>query len=387
MAEKKTVISGKLRTWSLDPTGEHARRYIHVSTTFEEASGYIVAKRFDALTGDGEQRSLVVTHALALKREVRGHNYTPTSVAASVREHQRQFIKTDKEGNVTITLRKGEVLCQADGNHRFAALRMLAEDFESDKKMYEMVMKLPIEAIVYLDGSPRRDFINLQRSKAVDPAHMQSIKLAEGLEIPEMVIANKVAWCLNEDMDSPYRLQIKFDSHGTYPMSISTFTSKGASGLSTSLVGLARMAMGFDDKVEARWLADVMLAGVKAIAADPDISAEGMPLCPPPNGNRGTATMLICPAICLAYRLLSEKRKEVTDADLMRLVAAAKGSLFRPCVSLSAQTKRALAGKFACEYFTDLDDGLHEGVPLGLLATVPPSSFDLSPLPKKKKGK
>jgi hypothetical protein len=261
---------------------------------------------------------------------------------------------------------------------------MLVEEFEKDKKLYEMVMGLPIELIIFLDGSPRRDFINLQKGRTVDSSHMQSIRIVEGLATPDETLADQVARCINGDMDSPYRFQIKFDSHGTYPMNVGTFTSKGASGLSTSLIGLARVGRSFDPNVDSRWLADVMLAAVDAISKEPDISAEGMPLCPPPNGNRGTATMLICPAICLAYRLLSEERKDITEADLSRVVAAAKGSLYRPCVSLTAQTKRGLAGKFACEYFSDLEEGIHDGIPVKLLESIPPSSFGISPLPRKK---
>jgi hypothetical protein len=199
---------------------------------------------------------------------------------------------------------------------------------------------------------------------------------------------------LQKDARSCFHLQIKFDSQGLYRLPITTLMAKGPSDLGSSLLGLARI--GIDGGAPSqtidtdRWLADRFIDIVKALEKDaPELLETGMLLAKPPEGTKGSATMLLGLGILLAYRTRMKGLETPEPVDVALLVKAAKNNLnAKADGKFSAQTKRMLLGEVAREYFADIkgeEVAKHEGIPVDLLRLFVTSAYACTPLPKEQR--
>jgi hypothetical protein len=416
-----TAIKGTVRVWGLT---ESKREYINVSTTYGEARLLFKSDPYSALSGKGEQRGIVENHAKRLRREMEAGTFTPCSFHVGVRKNQLknvQYEEVDGLRTATVPLDGLETLPLTNGGHRFQALNWIRDEAEKAVKdakaveakattdeakaeaanavvaaeaFLELVDNQPIEAMVLLNGSTQDDFINLQYGKPVDQAHMLSLKIARGQTNPKstpfLKLAFSIAKALNGgDANSPFYRQIRFDSRGFAALPISTLCPKGASDLSCSLTGLAKVGQGSKPAKSAEWLADVVNITYKILADKaPELIKEGKVLTPPPNGTKGSATLLIGVAVALAYRMMFLNEDKVSDRTKGVLVDAAKETLDNDVNgNFSGPAKRGLIGAFVKEFFSDLTNiEKHEGVPLELVKTISSSAYDVSPLPKAKKA-
>lgn len=387
-------ISGNYHVWSL--LG-HERGFADVTLTYKEAVEYIMPVRYNALTGRGEQRELFEAHVRKLRKEMEDGNYTPTQISAGLRKSHLASLVRQEDGTFELTVDSGDPLPQTDGGHRYEALsrieKSVRESLKKDPENVELnerldeILTLPIGVRIYFDGSPQRDFINLQAGRTVDAAHMLSMRIQQRvIDDPAFKIAFDVAKILLKADDSPFKGQIRLDSRGINPLPISTLCSKGASDLGTSLVGLAKIGL-FANK-KADWLANIIIDVYRAIATKcPAVLEGGKVLTTIANGgSKGSATMLVGVAVCAAYRLVKLGREWDQEEDANRLCQSVAYALYeRVNGRFSGPDKRKLLGDFAKDYFHDCCSGRHDGLPVELLRLLSPSAFGASPLPKPRK--
>jgi hypothetical protein len=335
---------------------------------------------------------------------MRAGTFTPTVVSAALDKHHRERLVLDEAaGTFSIEVESQDPLLSVDGNHRFEALGILAKQLDTElgkaegdeerdrlKKWLTQLMNLPVTVVVYFDGDPAIDFVNLQKGKPVDASHLKSLALLTGLDKdPASKLAHETARVLNRDNRSPFREHVRFDSRGCKALPISSLTATGASDLATSLLGLARVgkAHNKDAKFLAAALTDAFQALEDKSTALPEgegILEEGKLLTPVKNqGKKGSSTLLTGVGLCLAYRLVALSKDAADEVDLRRLVDAAEHTLNGTVEgNLSGPGKRELMRKFAREYFADLPGDRHQGVPVDLLRLLSCSAFGVDRLPK-----
>lgn len=393
-------ISGPAYTWEV--ARGHKRTFGVVTLPFGEAREVIAPVRYNALRGTGEQRDVIEPHARKIRQAMESGDYTPTPVSANLRQKHKGAL-TIAGGKFHLDVDPSDQLPQTDGNHRFEGLERIlkarqalvkaggitAEEAGKAAADVDLVLKAPVTITIYFDGSARKDFINLQLGRSVDAAHMLSLLIQEKYLEGEYRLAWETARLLAGHEDSPFHLVVRFDStarKGSYmrQVPISTLCSKGASDISTSLVGLARVA----PHREPQWLAFSVVAPYKTfLAKAPDLVLPGKVLTPPSKGGgKGSSTMLIGLGVCLAYRMLVLDHDLPTDEDLDLLVACAHKHLDREVAgNFSGPVKRALMGEFAEAFLGDIAGEKHHAVPTDLLRKLSCSSFAVPPLPKERK--
>jgi hypothetical protein len=417
------TLTGPYTTWELFDV---KRQYGTVQNLpYEAAVELIMPVRFNGQTGKGSQRDLVVAHVRKLKGEMRKGLYTPTNVSASCTDSHRKGLTLGADGQFGLTLDSEDPLNQSDGQHRFEAVRELAQELkerieeldegrEDDglgpKEKVELanccrwlaqIKTLPVTVTVYFDGNPARDFVALQMGKAVDASHLFSLSVQEKMATdPDLATARDVARQLHKQEGSPFQNCIRFDSRGSLPLPLKTLCATGASDLGVSLVGLAKVGRlgGHDRGVAfmARAVADAYRTLVKVDeemveSSDDDLGilGEKRVLTPMANGGtKGSSTMLVGVGVCLAYRLAALGRETATDEDLTLLADAARQTLDHPVSgSFTSPEKRRYLGRFASVFLDDLEDQKWHRLPIGLLSTLSCSAFGVEKMPAVKPAK
>lgn len=368
---------------------------------YEQAVEFLVAVPYRGETGKGQQRQVMESQVKSLMREMRAGTYTPTPVAGALKPHHGKLLVLKGDQTFTLTVDTRDPLLLIDGSHRFAAIGRIIEKLkqelgkakepsEKEKlgRWIEQAKQLPCTVTVYFDGDPQQDFVNLQKGRAVDTSHMKSLTLSSGdNKDPALKAAFDIARLLNKDEKSPFRKGVKFDSRVSLPLPIATLTATGGSDIGTSLVGLARVgiAAGKDEKFLAAAVTDAFQALKAASAAEDDdgILEAGKVLTPSENhGSKGASTMLTGVGVCLAYRLIALKKDVADPTDLQKLVDAAEYALNKSVQgNFSGPIKRQLLGRFAKEFFADLTEARHQGVPVSLLKTLTCSTFAVKAMP------
>ncbi len=293
-------------------------------------------------------------------------NFTPSSVSASVGD--RKYEADEKK--FKMHLEEGEALPLIDGGHRFRSIEEIVESGN------ELAAQLPITILLHIDGDSRKDFLNLQYGRAVDKSHMMSLQ-ASGKDN----VVFSIAKLLNTGEASPFYKMIKFDSRSNAPLPISSLSGKGKSDIASSLVGATKVIS--REGKGADWYVSILTKVFNILKEHSPATLEiGKILCPPPEGRKGAASMLVGVANLVAYKLLSTKTDVVDEKKLLECVdnnldLETKGNLSGP-------NKRSLLGKFAGKYLDDMDGDKHSGVPLDLLSLFSTSAFGLSKVPKVK---
>lgn len=384
------TLTNKIESFGLK---DNKRRYVVVTLDFQNAKKLFSADRYRAETGQGEQRELVMAHVKALRKEMEDGNYTPTSVTVGLRSEQEGVVlkfldlKSDESPHAEISLADGATLPLLDGGHRFSAMEYLWEQ-EAYK---EDIGKSSVTALVLLDGNTKKDFLNLQKGRPVDKSHIHSLSVQEKLlkekDANVLTIAYNAAKLLNTNEKSPFHKQIRFDSAGVSGIPIASLSSKGASDIATSLVGGAKIAVlaGKD----AEWLANQIVTAYTYLkdGGGKDLLERGMKLTPPPEGTKGSATMLIAMGNMLAARLALKGNNSPDNDDVKLLVEAAKKTLGGPVNgNFSGPMKRNAIGDFAEKFFADLltEETNHFGVPKKLVETLSTSTFSVPKVEKEK---
>jgi hypothetical protein len=404
-----TTLQGEIHTWEVDEGGGK-REYIVVTEPYGRARTLFKSDPYSAATGKGEQRAVVESHARKLRREMEAGKFTVSTYTVGLRPWHAKALTYQGEGasrHAVLVVEEQDSLPMLDGGHRFDAIRQIREEAEKSlkkaaegeekekaRRRLERVDALPITTTVLLDGDPQTDFLNLQKGKAVDAAHMFSLKVSRNTDPADknaaaLKLAFNVAKLLHTNKDCDFYKQVRFDSKGFAPYPVSSLCSKGSSDLGTSLLGLARVGLARGKAGSPEWLAYAVVGSAKALhESAPELLGPDRVLTPPPDGTRGAASLLIGLGVAMAYRMSLEDSALPTPRDLAQLVAAARKTLDREVKgNFSGPAKRGLFGSFVCDFFRDLDVPKHEGIPLGLISILSASAFGVSPLPKPaKKG-
>jgi hypothetical protein len=330
-----------------------------------------------------------MSHVKVIRKEIEDGNFTPTSVSVGVREFKQEGTPHpeihQELGRVAVTVPDGATLPLLDGGHRFQALELLYQQ----EAYRENIGKSDIVAILLLDGNTKKDFLNLQKGRPVDKSHIHSLsvkaKLLAAKDANVLTFAYDTAILLNTDERSPFKNQIRFDSHGVSGIPISSLSGKGASDIATSLVGGAKIALGCGK--DPAWLAENIIIAFTYLKANAsELFEQGMKLTPPPNGTKGSATMIIGVGNMLAARVGLQGELKANNKDIEKLVEAAKQTLSEPVKgNFSGALKRDLMGAFAEKFFADVEHlDFHFGVPKKLVEVLSTSTFSTPKLEKVK---
>jgi hypothetical protein len=367
------------------------REFAIVTMPFSTAKELFSAERYRADTGNGEQRDLVMSHVKVIRKEIEDGNYTPTTVTVGVRQQGSPATEIEKnsDGTINVLLSGGKKLPLLDGGHRFEAFCNLWEQ----EAFKEEIGNSDVTAVILLDGNTKKDFLNLQKGRPVDKSHLHSLSVQEKLLAAKdaniLTLAYDTAKILNSDENSPFHKQIRFDSAGVSGIPVSSLSGKGASDISTSLVGGAKIAI--EVGKDAAWLAKHIVMAYSYVTKNaPELTASGMKLTPPPSGTKGSATMLIGIGNMLAARVMLKNNSFADTHDVEKLVEACKKALFEPVKgNFSGAYKRNLMGKLAEVYFSDLisPETSHFGVPKKLVQILSTSTFSTPKMEKEKKVK
>ena len=354
-------ITGQVHSWDING---FSRRFAQFVLPFSEASQLFEPQQYNALKGTGQQRAIKKAHAKKLSKEIFGGNYTPTPIAAGISNKHLAALKIDDvKQSFTFDASSEQPLLLTDGDHRFAALRLIQKNNSDKPELLKAIDQLPIAITLYLNGDNQQDFVNLQRGASVDATHMLSLAIQQGKQDEHFERSFEVAKILNKVTGSPFYGQVRFDSAGVAPLPFSTLCAKGKSDIGTSLLGLSMV--GSDKKPTT--LADLVINIHKMLKNEaPELTEKGKPLASvATGGTKGSATMLIGLAVCAEY--------DTSRLDL--LVESAKKTLdFQVKGNFSGPAKRNFLGAFAREFFGG-------EIPKGLIETLSESTFGTGETP------
>jgi hypothetical protein len=399
-------LCGKYHTWNVC---DNKRVFGEVTVPFGDAKLYLMTYRYNALNGRGQQRDIEEPHARKLKGAMEDGSYTPTPASANVEARHKKNLTTKDDGTFVLEVDSDDPLALTDAGHRFESLGRIVreqeeivkgeatpEAKEKAERWLQQALAAPVTVTIYFDGNPQLDFLALQAGRQVDPAHLLSMSIQRNLnKDPSFKAAFEVAKLLHKTPESPFHNLVRFDSKKKTSgsllslMPISTLFQKGSSDIATSLLGLARVGLSGDKAFTNEAMAHGVIEITKVLAKDAkELLEAGKVLTPPRDGGtKGSATMLVGLAVCLAYRMKQLGHDVPHEEDLSRLVAAAKQHMNRETAgSFSGPDKRTMLGQFAKSFFADLTCEKHHGIPTQLLRTLSASTFGVEALPKLSKA-
>lgn len=397
-AEKPVVLksfSGEVQSWNLGNDDKTGRDYIVINSNWARIRKIVKTDLFKVNEGSGEQRSQKKAHVRKLMKVISTNNFTPTVFYASVRDHHD--VSFNKR-SATVKIHPEAPLPLIDGGHRYAALEELRKESMVTQRKID---NLPVTMMVMLNSTKTaEDFLNLQEGCPVDKNHMLSLKIGYKMidekKSGAYTLALDIAKLLHESPVSPLYKMIQFDTLGDAPLKFSSIATSHASDLATSLFGLAKVAE--RGKKDAEWAAGIVILTYEHLRDNhKNLLAKGKLLCPPPDGSKGGAGLLIGISNLIAYRLIAQERDLPKETDYKAFDNAL--SVFDDDVdgNLNITFKRRLMGDFADLLFSDLANAegsviaTHDGVPISLLVLFSTSAFNVSKLPKApknpKKGK
>lgn len=400
------ILDGPFYSWTV---GSKTRRYAVITLPFNLICEVMEVRPFNGATGSGEQRVEKTPHVRNLGAAILDGSFTPTAWSANLPSDLQSSLQIDNHKETyRLELNDGKMLSQTDGGHRRASLLRLrdgavkrltdekqrpspdAQVIAESELLIDDINNLPITCLLYLDGSPQVDFVNLQRGVAVDKSTMFVLEtLGCQYDDPAYKMAIQLATSLHVDKGSPFCGNIKLDSGSKCWLPISTLAARGASDLSTSLIGLANV--GIACGMQPSKLVSCVTRIYKVLGGKyPELLEAGKPLTPIKNrGTLGASTMWVGLGILLAYSAQSE----ALDAHAEELAESAFEVLRDEEIqgSFTSVDKRKYVGRLAQHYFTGREDnfeeGFHDGIPLGLLLQTSATSYAVSKLNKSQKEK
>lgn len=391
------TLAGSVNTW--DYNG-NSRLFSMVMLPFSEARQLFKVAVYNAVSGRGEQRSIVESHVRKLGRAVEDGSYTPAPFSVSLRKKHKEALTVNEKNNTfSLKITSDEPLSLTDGQHRMDSLSRKLADLQTKLKSEKDEAKLqilrtriseieslPIHATLYLNGDIQTDFLNLQEGRQVDSSTIFSMSVQRGLlDNPAFKVAFETCKLLNSQEGSPFKNSVKLDSRGVAPLPISTLCAKGASDQGTSLVGLAEVGLSFTPALKQADLANLVCNVFGKLQKESaSVLDSGKPLAfIGAGGTKGSATMMNGVALCTLYQMKVRNVGVDDETVLSEMATSAKNTLDGLVTGgFSGPNKRAMLGTFAKEFFQANTEPKHEGVPIELIKLISSSAFGVSPLPK-----
>lgn len=400
-------LSGTYQVFELNG---HRRLYADIVLPYKEFKQCIMPVVYNAQSGKGEQRNIFPAHARSISEDMLSGLYTPTQFHAGLNlDHYVHLHLNEQTRQFTLDVDPQNPLTETDGHHRDESIYLIKKmadkalaaiakaPNEEEKAKWERILReidiLPISVNLALDGTPAVDFVNLQKGRPVDQAHILSLSIQQKLlNDPDYKLAFDCARELAQDRDSPFFNLIRFDSpthqkgqsRVIKQIPVNTLIAQSPSDRSTSLVGLAKTGVGLSTMVECVLkVYSAILTEAEHLFGDATTKLLTPPLY---GGTKGSSTMLIGLAIMLAHRCRSRKYVKVNETLVADLVEAAKVTLDKEIAgSFTSSMKRTYLREFAELYFSDDDIPKHHGIPISLLSIIPASAYATPPLKKSKK--
>lgn len=385
MGSNKTVVfKGVVHNGSV--FAEKGNRYMNLTVPFRDIRDTVAIEQYNSANGRGIQRAGIVPHQKKLAKAMQTNNYTASAFTAMVRPAQQKSIVINSDGTTTIELERGkDTLLSLDGSQRTASLTKLYEAAE-DEATKERILSTPIPLILLVDGNPAEAFLNANSGAAVARLHSTILKSKGHLTTGGLGHLTGEAIALGKflatDKDGPFHNLIRLDTRGNQPLPLTTLMSPGGSDRATSLIGLAQI--GQKAKFERKTLSEFATKFYMYMQENyPDTISEGRPLSAPNVGTKGSATMFIGMANLLAYAAWKDGG-EATEEIVSRLAEAALAVFGDNKItgSYPSSYKRQMMGAIAVEFFDNLEEPKHEGVPIGLVKLIGAGALNLSKLKK-----
>lgn len=395
-------LSGPVRRWKFL---EHTRLFSELTLPFADIVNLVEPVPFDARTGRGSQRQQFSSHVSSLRREINTGAFTPTTWSANVPPELQKSVQLSSDGTAfTLNLKDGQSLLLTDAGHRRAALLTLHEEWVDSlgkaktfaeraraEQAVADIEALPITVLLYLNGDPQSDFLNLQKGRSVDKTTVLTMSIERGeFDDPAYPLAKSVADLLHKDRQSPFFGLIQFDSTKPVkdPVRFSTLFARGSSDQGYSLVGLAKVGsyFGMDGKRLANAVVQTFQALKTRAAKESTFEClrHGFPLAPPEAGGKcGSCTMLLGLGVCVAFHM-GLLGQSIPGHDILgRAVDAARRTLSEPVRgNFGGPLKRKWLGDFAMDFFRDISGEVHEGLPLLLCQILSAGTFGRVALPR-----
>lgn len=419
-SEPSLVLRGRVLRWG---AGGSSRLYSRLELTVAVLNHFADVQPYEAATGSGEQRVPFPNHYKKLGKAMKEGEYTPTELHLHVDPKSKKQPKLVGDGEFELELVEEGQLRIIDGGHRQQALEWwlqnLAAHGEKGRVAHDELLDMPVPVILHLNGRLMNDFINLQQGKPIDASQLFTIKASgEGANDDERLAVGTAKVMSMRAEDGPFFQTIRFDTRHEpkdRPLGVKSLCSLGASDVSTSLLGLARVYIASHPDVDLHKL----WSGNRHVAArGPDFECAMMirhahaailkhaPDLIEEYGKllnvfrekgkvvRGAASLMVGLGICLGFRVWSRGAKDPTGEELNALVAAASRTLdYTTKVGpddrdedrrgLGANEKRQHIGNFARAFFANWEGEKYQGVPLLLVRTLTPSAYGLQGKPPK----
>lgn len=393
------TVKGPVYTWQF---ARHSRLYSTITLPFQEATELMRVNAFDGLQNKGEQRVQTAAHVNAIAGAVEDGVFTPTPWSCNVPDElQNRLVMSD--GCFELQLQPNEFLSQTDGGGRRRALlslfnsaqsRLLKEKHKpspdldviaSCSLVLEDIQAMPVTVTIYLDGDPAKDFLNLQKGRPVDKTTIFAMENAvKVFDDPAYQMAVDVAKLLHKDKASPFFGNVRFDSISKCSLPISTLCAKGASDLSTSLIGLAIIGdyLGLGAQKLAACITRTFASVEKRY---PDLLQNPSPLTPLSNsGTKAASCMWVGIGTLLALKAghgsLDANAQELSECCYEVFQHVEINGAF------TSSMKRVFMGDLAKAYFRGVENvTLHEDVPLLLCQYLSATAYNTKPLKKEQR--
>lgn len=407
-APKSRVLKGRVGEWYIGK-GTPRRKWISIEVPYGEIKQLVRIEQYDATTQKGVQRGEVESWQKKLVKEMLAGVFTPTPWAAGVRKSHIKDLTIEKGKDIALTINSGTPLISLDGQQRWGAMERIYK--LADVEQRKDIDTTDITVIIYLDPDRlNADFIGINAGKSIDKTHLGSLKLKAGMlskeDKPVMEYAVKMASILNDDKESPFEKQIKFDSRGTQPLALASITTLGKSDIGTSLSAGAKLGLYKPFNKEAEWMASMYVEAYKAILEYDEknevrneldgtihkicnLLQYGKFLCPlHKGGKKGGASLMIGIGNVLAYRMIKLGLDKPIPKEGKHLVDCLEDVFDGPIAgNLGGGTKRQLLGTFTRLYLADMvrtsvedeDDpkkvDSRDGIPMELIELWSPSTL------------
>lgn len=267
-ATKTYELVGRVHSWQYDD--EHKpRHFMFVQVPFSFLLNFVDVSIYNDTTGKGVQREEITGHVNSLEKDIRNGDYTPTPFAAHARPvHMVKNRTENPDGTTTVIVASNAKLTSSDGGQRGRALRRLLLK-AGDAAQKERIENLPIGLTVYLEPDRHvQDFINMQKGKNMDRAHLKSLLHRHGKDkdnknYPLIETCRQVLHGLNEDQSSYLNREVRFDTLDSGHLRWDALSATGSSELATSFFGGAIIAKNFGK--DADWLTAVYMDAWHAV--------------------------------------------------------------------------------------------------------------------------
>lgn len=375
-------LSGQLRVWSLSDNPKKGKKYFHGYMSYGQFRRYVNKEVYNPIDNTGEQREAINRDVSRLKSEIANENYTPQVFNLSVTD--LSIVNVDEKGNVILPLYEDNRLAIMDGGTRQSVLEILRKD----EKYTNIVDRLPIDMLIYLDPEERKqNFINLNGGKKVNRSHIQAMQAStgrmKGSKLELFQPAMEIVKLLNNDESSPLHNKIGYgQTNETGLLQLTQVCPDHKASLVASFLGSVKI-LKVIEKNES-WFAEQFRSIYDLFLERTDYIEAGKLLALPPDGAKGNIANWISIVNTVVYYLyLKEEINQSSELEDNASHIINCASIYNDMVSgdVSRGRRQKLSGAFAQKIFYPLESvdelptGMHMGIPISLLINTSESSF------------